>query len=299
MPVRPPSLRSIAAFEAIARHNSFRKAAAELNLTTSALSHSVKALETRLNQQLFDRSPTGIRLTESGISLLARVRLSLGLLSDAFDIHPWQHKETLVVSALPSVARKIIIPNMRQLIAELPSVSFEIRATTAVESVESEVDVAVRFGPGGWRSVETSFVAGEQHILVASPDYWTGDLPDSPDALKSCHLIGDRESSWRRWLEGFGMSPDDFSSTLTITDSALAVDAAVEGLGVSLARAQLSRRELESGRLIRLFERALPAENSYWTVWSGSSPKRGVIHRFTAWLSGQFANLESERIAEK
>jgi LysR family glycine cleavage system transcriptional activator len=228
--------------------------------------------------------------------MLARVRLSLGLLSDALDVAPWHHRERLIVSALPSIARKLIIPNLGQLVEDLPGVSLEIHATTAVESVESEVDVALRFGPGGWRGVETRFIAEEELVVVASPQYWPGGRPRSPEDLKGSNLITDRESSWRLWLEAAGLNADDFSSMLRVTDSALVVDAAVEGLGIGLARAQLVRSELERGSLIRLFERALPSVNSYWTVWNGSTPKRAVIQRFNVWISQLFAPPASSRV---
>jgi len=291
MAIRPPSLRSIAAFEAVARHGSFHKAADEINLTTSAISHSVKALETRLNQQLFNRSSTGVSLTEAGISLLARVRLSLDLLGDAFDVHPWQQDQRLIVSALPSVARRLIIPSLPDLMAAMPGLSFEVHATTAVESVESEVDVAIRFGPGRWRGVECAFIAAEELIAVASPDYWQKPLPRTAEELLPFNLILDRESSWRLWLSEEGLAIEDFQSTLKVTDSGLLVDAALEGLGVSLVRSCLVRNELRSGTLLRLFDRALPLDNAYWAVWSGSSPKRAIIQEFTRSAMKLFAPL--------
>src|ERR1044071_7580490 len=98
MAVRPPSLRSISAFEAAARHQSFAKAAQELNLTTSAVSHAIKSLETRLPTRLFDRAGRRVALTGEGQTLAVRVRLSLSLLGDAFDASPWLRRDRLVVS---------------------------------------------------------------------------------------------------------------------------------------------------------------------------------------------------------
>ena len=288
MALRPPSLRSFAAFEAIARHGSFGGAAVELNLTASALSHSIASLEARLDRRLFNRLSSGVELTEAGISLLSRVRLSLGLLSDVFELTGSSGSERLVISALPSVVRKLILPGLPDLMKALPGVRFEFHATTAVESVEFGVDVAIRFGPGGWRGVESHFIAKEELIVVASPEYWNSPLPDRVGELKSCNLIADRESSWRLWLDRQGSSIDLFSSTLTITDSALVIDAALQGLGVSLARSHLVKRELESGLLIRLFDGCLVGTNAYWLVWSGGSPKRAVIDIFSRWISRQF-----------
>jgi LysR family glycine cleavage system transcriptional activator len=74
-----------------------------------------------------------------------------------------------------------------------------------------------------------------------------------------------------------------------VDDALVAIDAAVAGLGVTLARAQLVRADLESGRLVRLFDAAVPAEYSYWAVWNGSSPKRRRIEAFVGWAAGLFA----------
>src|SRR6476620_10852798 len=108
MPVRPPSLRSIAAFEAAARHASFTKAADELNLTPGAISHAIRALEERLGQQLFLRTGRAVKLTPAGQTLAARVRLSLGLLTDAFDAVPWRSRDRLIVSTTYSIGQRIL-----------------------------------------------------------------------------------------------------------------------------------------------------------------------------------------------
>ncbi len=121
MPVRPPSLRSIAAFEAAARHASFTRAAAELNLTPGAISHAIKALEDRLGQRLFDRKGRGVALTSAGLTLAAKVRVSLGLLSDAFETPPSRGLDRLVVSTTGSIAQKILVPHLARLQEACPA----------------------------------------------------------------------------------------------------------------------------------------------------------------------------------
>ena len=288
MPVRPPSLRSIAAFEAAARHQSFTRAAAELNLTTGAVSHAIKALETRLDRQLFERSGRAVALTSEGRSLAARVRLSLALLGEAFDVSPWLRRDRLVVSTLPAVADRMLLSRLGDLHQTLPEVVLDVRCSAALADLD-EVDVAIRFGPGGWSALQSRHLADERLFPVASPNYRGGALPADVGGLRDCQLIHHPESNWPLWLDPLGLAVADFPSWLAIDDSALVIEAAAAGHGVALARGRLAAADLERGRLVRLFEHEVPAEYAYWAVWSGSSPRRALIERFVDWAAGVFA----------
>jgi LysR family glycine cleavage system transcriptional activator len=289
MPVRPPSLRSVAAFEAAARHASFTRAADELNLTTGAISHAIKSLEARLGRALFERSGRRVVLTTHGQTLLARVRLSLGLLRDAFDVAPWVARDRLIVTMLASVAKKYLVPRLGELEAALPGVVLDLRCSDALADLSSEADIAIRFGPGAWSGVESRFLGEERLFPVASPDYRGGTLPASPEALYGCDLIHHPESNWRLWLDPLGLDADRLPVSLIVDDAGLVIDAAVQGLGVALARKHLVQDELRTGRLVRLFEHDVAAEYSYWAVWNGGSAKRVVIAGFVDWMARGFS----------
>ena len=288
MAVRPPSLRSVAAFEAAARHESFTKAARELNLTTGAISHAIKALETRLDRPLFDRAARKVSLTAEGRALAARVRLSLALLGDAFDVAPWLSRDRLVVSVLPSIAEKLLLPALGKFRERRPDLMIELRCSPVLADVDGEVDVAIRFGPGGWSGVQSRHLANETLFPVASPSYLRGTLPLSAASLSSLQLIQHPESSWRLWLDAAEMKFEDLPSWLWIDDSALVIEAAAAGHGVALARARLVQKDVSEGRLIRLLDREVAAEYSYWAVWSGSSHKRKAIDAFVDWVASIF-----------
>lgn len=293
MPVRPPSLRSIAAFEAAARHASFTKAADELNLTPGAISHAIKALEQRLNQTLFTRDGRSVSLTADGRTLAARVRLSLALLGDAFDIAAPRARNRLVISTLPAIAERILLPRLDQLKAALPGVVLDFRCSTELADFDREVDVAIRFGPGGWRGVQTRFLGNETLFPVVSPSYNGGAWPASQAGLAGHALIHHPESSWRLWLDPTEPIPEPADNALYMDDSALVLEMAAAGQGIALARGQLVEGDIQAGRLVRLFERSAPAEYSYWTVWSGSSAKQPLIASFTNAVSDLFDNENS------
>jgi LysR family glycine cleavage system transcriptional activator len=169
MAVRPPSLRSIAAFEAAARHASFTRAADELNLTPGAISHAIRALEDRLGQQLFLRTGRAVKLTPAGQTLAARVRLSLGLLTDAFDAAPWRARDRLIVSTTYSIGQKILAPILIDLQEACADARLDIRCTDSLADFEDGVDVAIRFGPGGWRGLQSRLLGSEELFPVARP----------------------------------------------------------------------------------------------------------------------------------
>ena len=280
MPVRPPSLRSIAAFEAAARHASFSKAAEELNLTPGAVSHAIKALEERLDRRLFIREGRGVLLTAEGQTLAARVRLSLGLLADAFDATPWRAHDRLVLSTLGSIAQRLLLPALDQLQQATPGVLLDLRCSTALADFDREVDVAIRFGPGGWRGLQSRFLGDETLFPVVSPDYRGGDWPTAQAELADHVLIHHPESSWRLWLDPAAPDPSRSGNALFIDDSALAIEAAASGHGIALARGRLVADDLAQRRLVRLLDRAVAAEYSYWAVWNASSPKQPLIVAF-------------------
>ena len=289
MPVRPPSLRSIAAFEAAARHASFTKAAEELNLTTGAISHAVKALEHRLDQILFDRGGRTIALTPAGQRLAARVRLSLGLLADAFDTAATRGRDRLIISTIASVAHKLLLPVLPELQRAAPGAVLDIRSSNALADLERDADVAIRFGPGRWRGLQARHLADEVLFPVASPTYRNGQLPACIGDLGGCTLIHHPESNWRLWLDPSELDLVASADAVHIDDSMLAVEAAAAGHGIALARGRVAKADLRSGRLVRLFGRAVPAEYNYWAVWSGSSSKQPLITAFVEFVAQIFA----------
>jgi DNA-binding transcriptional LysR family regulator len=231
-----------------------------------------------------------VTLTTEGQRLAARVRLSLGLLADAFDTALWRGRDRLVVSTLGSIAQKILLPGLGPLREACAGAMLDIRCSNALADFDREVDVAIRFGPGGWRGLQSRFLGEESLFPVASPDYRRGHWPSTQAELKDHVLIHHPESSWRLWLDPNEPDPSLSGNALYIDDSALALDAAAAGHGIALARARLVENDLQSGRLIRLGKRSVSAEYGYWAVWSGSSQKQPLIAAFVEGVGSYFTD---------
>ena len=198
MPVRPPSLRAIAAFEAAARTGSFARAAEELNLTPGAVSHAIRGLEARLGQSLFERQGRTVRLSFAGQEFAARVRMGLALLLDAFDSDPRGTADALTISTTPSIARKLLVPRLARIEEAFPGLRLEIKVTDALEDLASgRVDLALRFGPGEWAGLKSRILAPETLAPMCSPAYRDGISLRAKADLKRCKLIRHPGSSWR------------------------------------------------------------------------------------------------------
>jgi LysR family glycine cleavage system transcriptional activator len=291
MPGRPPSLRAIAAFEAAARHQSFAKAADELNLTHGAISHAIRSLEERLGSELFERQGRGVALTDSGRVLAGRVRLGIGLLSDAFETKPWLERSRLVLSVLPGFAMRFLVPRLKNFRARHPEIEVDINSSWSLAPIaDRKIDIGLRYGPGGWASLSAVKLLEETVFPVVSQNY-ARSLPKTPRELLQHDLITHPELSWRVWFAAAGVETPEPRPVLTIDDSVMMLNLVKEGAGIALGRSLISRRDLDSGRLQRLFDVEVKADYSYWMVWNPVSPKLANIELFRAWLTEELTDF--------
>jgi len=284
VPVRPPSLRAIAAFEAAARHESFTKAADELNLTQSAISHAIRSLELRLGVDLFDRFGRTVALTEAGRAFVSRLRLSLNLISEAFEAPGRIGRARLVVAATAGIGERILAARLPDFMSRFPDRELELRTVSGVSEVTAgEADVAVLFGAGACAGLTQRRLAGEALFPVAAPG---PDLPRRPEDLVHMALIHQPEHPWRLWLEQVGLTDLPTAAALSADSPMAALELARGGAGVCLARGLMVREDLRAGRLVRLFDAEAVLREEYAAVWNPASPRADVIRPFVDWLAG-------------
>lgn len=284
MPARPPSLRAIAAFEAAARHESFAKAAEELNLTQSAISHSIRGLEERLGARLFARRGRNVVLSEDGRSLAERLRVSLVLLSQALEgVAPAPTVETLVVAAPSIFAHRALIRRWARAASGHPGLSVEVRPDLGVRAVQSgEADLCIDHGAGAYAGLASRLLGRELLFPVAAPGV-VGD----PDDLAGAELIENTEHSWALWFGHLQSGPARRTPALSVRDWRLALDAAAAGLGVCLTTRSLASEALRRGELVRVGEASMPALHACHVVWRAHGPKVRLVGRFVDSLLGE------------
>ncbi|WP_309091062.1 LysR substrate-binding domain-containing protein [Phenylobacterium sp.] len=280
MPVRPPSLRAIAAFEAAARHQSFSKAAEELNLTRSAISHAIRTLEERLAVDLFTRTGPSVMLTEAGRTFAGRLRLSLEMISQAFDLSARTDRAVLRVGAPADLMQRVVALGLAGLRTSHPDLDIELRAQGGVSDLLSgTVDVVVAQGASAPVGLQARLLAREALVPVAAPGVFAR-LPARPEEVVAAPLIHCPARPWGLWLEAAGLDRMRSGEALKVDDLACAIELARAGAGVCLAPRLLVQDDLRQRRLVRVSDIEAYLPDGYWALWGAASPKAELIDLF-------------------
>jgi LysR family transcriptional regulator, glycine cleavage system transcriptional activator len=297
---RLPSLNALKAFEAAARHQSFTRAADELCVTQGAVSHQVKALEAELGFRLFHRERQRLVMTEAG-------RWYLEVVRDAFDrlaagterLLQRQSAGVLTVSTSPNFAAKWLVHRLGRFAEAHPNIDLRVSASLYhVDFAREDVDVAVRHGDGSWSGLHVTRLCTETLFPVCSPKLLRGrHALRQPAALRHHVLLHlDDRSDWAKWLDAAGLDGGDLARGPVFNQASMAIDAAVGGQGVALARTALAAWDLLAGRLLRLpFGPALPASYAYWIVCPRATADLPKITAFRNWLVGE-AEADAQRL---
>jgi LysR family transcriptional regulator, glycine cleavage system transcriptional activator len=286
-----PSMMSLRAFEAAARHLSFTRAAIELNLTQTAISHQIKNLEDLLQVKLFVRSANMIALTEVGETYLRSVRAAILEISAATDRATDQSDENvLTVQCLGLFAIKRLLPHLHDFRAQYPAIALKLRTIQSFENnFHHDFDVAIWHGAGDWMGMTAEKLAEEEVFPVCSPRTLEQGPPlIAPQDLHKHTII--RTSStilrdeWPFWLETARTSEMMFQSEITCDYMITSLQAAIDGLGITLGRSGVVGPDLLAGRLIEPFSIRARSMFSYHVVWPARSSEQRKVQLFKNWL---------------
>ncbi|WP_207476168.1 transcriptional regulator GcvA [Arenibaculum pallidiluteum] len=293
---RLPPLNAVRAFEAAARHLSFTRAAAELNVTQAAISHQIKGLEETLGVPLFRRLNRALVLTEAGQSYLPPLNEALDLIAEATArLRQAENQGVLTVSTISSFAARWLVPRLPRFQALHPTVDVRLSSSTRlVDFTQQDVDIAIRFGRGHWPDLAVERLLREDVFPVATPALRDGPPPiRHPSDLRGVTLLHDDFTiNWADWLRLSGVDGVDVSRGPRYTDSGHLIQAALAGQGVALARSALIADDLAAGRLVRLFDLALPSELAYWVVCPPHYLRRPKVRAFRDWLFAEAARTD-------
>lgn len=295
---RLPSLNALRAFEAAARHLSFTRAADELAVTQGAVSHQVKALEQQLGLPLFHRQHQRLTLTSAGQAYLPVVR-------DAFDrlaagteqLLAAEQSRRLTISVSPNLAAKWLVPRIGHFVDQHPEIDLRINAALHhVDFAREDVDMAVRHGEGHWPELHVVRLCREELFPACSPKLLQGPHPlRAPADLRHHALLHlDDRRDWQRWLDAAGVEGVDLARGVLFNQASMAIRAAVEGQGVTLARTALVALLLLEGRLVRPFPLALPVSYAYWIVCPQATAGRPKVALMRDWLLAEAAADEAK-----
>ena len=311
-PARLPPLNALRAFEVAARHLSFAMAAKELHVTPAAISHQVKGLEDFLGQRLFRRLKRGLELTRAGQVLLPKLSEGFGRLGDAVeDMRSIEAAGTLAVSVAPSFATRWLAPRLHRFVSAFPDLDVQIPASTRLIDPASDVpvwgdavadspvenaDIVVRFGTGDYPGFRVDKLLGVAVTPMCSPQLLAnGPALREPADLKNHVLIHDNvryddgRSLWDAWFEAAGLPGTDTSHGLRFSHAMLALEAAADGLGVTMGMPTLAGSDLATGRLVAPLALSLPLKFAYYVVSGSDTAERADVIAFRNWLLAEAA----------
>ena len=294
---RLPSLNGLRAFEAAARHLSFTNAAAELNVTQTAISHQIRRLEEELGIRLFVRQNRALALTPQAKDYLPGVRAAFNDLRLATDrLLRKDNDHVLTVSTLASLAAKWLLPRLSAFQEAHPGIDVRITTSTALVDFRSgDVDAAIRYGRGHWPGVRADWLTADELFPVCSPALLTGKRPlKSPQDLAHhtlLHSSGGYDDDWRLWLTAAGL-PTDISKQpgLTFDLILVTVQAAIDGIGVAMGRTSYVEADIAKGRLVVPFEITLPADAGFYLVSPEARADPPKLAAFRQWLRASAQN---------
>jgi LysR family glycine cleavage system transcriptional activator len=297
--LKMPPFAALRAFESASRLTSVSRAAEELHLTHSAISHQIKALEEYLGLKLMERDGRRIKLTHEGRSYAYQIRQSMMQIGSASErISQRQSQEHLTLGVIPSFGAHWLVPRLGQFMAENPKWRVEVLASLEVQSFdESPVDCSVRFGHGEEAGTRTLQVMRDWLVLVAA----SGDPRFSPrqtplEALQAGAVLTTNDG-WAPWLDQARVEWIPSAQVMQFNDSNLALEAARNGLGAVLTRWSIAQSGLASGLLQQVTPVIAPLTAGYKLVWPDRSHQSHKVLVFAEWLQRQCTAFEQQTLA--
>jgi LysR family glycine cleavage system transcriptional activator len=295
-----PPLKSLRYFDAAAKSLSFTRAAAELFVTQSAVSHQVKALEEYLGVALFIRKNRRLHLTEEGQTYWPAVRKIFEQLADATEqLKSSGASGPLTVSVAPSFAVTWLVPRLNQFNERFPDIDVRMKADDELaDFVRDDVDMQIFYGHQEDYSDDlySQCLLEEKLFPVCSPDLLQGRRRplESPNDLRYHNLLHDESiDEWKSWLKLAGVEGVNLNTGTIFSHSNLVLQAARYGQGIAIGHSVLAQSDIELGRLVKLFDIELTAPFSYDIVCPEAWSEKPKIKAFREWL---IETVSSEQI---
>ena len=297
-----PSTASLIAFEAVARHLSFSKAADDLALTQSAVSRQIGALEQMLGSQLFERRPHGLVLTETGAIYLVDVIDALERLSGSTVRIMGNRKGGGIVQVVstPTFATLWLLPRLPEFYRRHPRIQIMLRTrSTPFNLLEANVDLAINMSFVNWPGTIADPLVSTSMVVVCSLEFKQRHCLKRPTDLIGVPLIQHytMPNTWTDWLTEMGVAHPEPLVGQQFDQFTLATQAAVAGLGIVVMPRLFVQAELDAGTLIEPF--AERSERTFtYMMFRPEHRRQPALQLFKDWLLEQ-AGTQEARIADK
>lgn len=250
-----PPFAAVRAFEAAARHLSFAKAADELCLSPSAISHQVRSLEEYLDTKLFERRNNRLQLTLTGDGYAGKMTSLLDVLEASTSYAAGSASQSLRVLCTPGFAARWLVPRLDRFVE--PS-AVRLRVSVGAPSTDfqsNDADIVIGWADDPVQGAEVVPLMQSGRYPVSAPSFIRKHHIKNPEDLRNVSLMHDETmDQWAEWFAAAGVEPPDFPRGPKFPNCELATSGVEQGLGVSLAYDIMVRETVKSGRLVRLFE---------------------------------------------
>jgi LysR family transcriptional regulator, glycine cleavage system transcriptional activator len=288
-----PSLASLEALEAVARAGSVTRAAAALHLTQSAISHRLRGLERDTGLSLLEHVGRGVRLTAAGLRLARAAAEARQLLEDTVaSLAREPGREVLSISCSPSFAIRFLVPRLAKFHDAHPELDLRVAADeSAFDPLRAGADALVRLSAGPAPGAFSEKLCDEVVFPVVSPRLLErGPVLRVPADLSRHTLLHDEALAespervgWPSWLASAG-EPLLRAASIRFSHAYLAIEAALAGDGVALARRSLVAEDLARGRLVAPLEPSVPSGLSYWLITANDPARRASLAALRGFL---------------
>lgn len=288
-----PSLKSLRVFEAVARHKSFRRAADELCVSHSAVSHQIKQLEDELDTYLFNRNGRSIELTEHGLQLFPVVSASFDDIADEVErIRSAAKTKTLWVQTYVTFGTVWLIPRLNDFQTKYPDIRVRIAISFVdVDFEKDDTDVGIIMGEQSWSHWVYDYLFDMELFPVCTPQLKKEHKLETPQDLEKENLITVElaPDDWPLWLEKAGADPKLYEGGAVVDNYLQALEMIYDNKGVVMAREAFARRDLDNGTIIRPFDFTVPEPGSWYLVYPKEQNVKPEVLLFKEWLLEQVA----------
>ncbi len=288
-----PSTTALAAFDAVARHESFSQAAHELSLTQSAISRQILLLEEQLGVKLFERTSRNVVLTSHGANYWKNIAPALTSIRTAsLNMISQNTSKTLNLAFLPTFGTRWLIPRIPHFVSKHPDIILNFATRIGQFDFEREgLDAAIHIGQTDWPDAEHEFLMEEEVIPVCSPAFLQSHPISSPENLAKLPLfhMTSRPGAWQQWFASLDIDTP-INTAMRFEQFSNVAQACIAGIGIALMPLFLIQAELNNGQLVTAWDHTIKSPNNYYFVAPKSRWDFDAIKAFREWLLEEVAN---------
>ncbi|WP_120216295.1 LysR substrate-binding domain-containing protein [Sphingopyxis sp. EG6] len=283
-----PPLASLRAFEAAARHRSFKLAAGELGVTPTAISHQVNALEAHLGIPLFERRVRQVVLTAAAEILYPVLRVGFDHFAEVVArLEATRRRPIVKISATTAFTAKWLLPRVRHFQTKHPDIDLQLHASDdPVDISTAQIDLAIRYGHGPYPGLRSEAMFADKFAPVANPNLallTSDDLCRVPLIHFAWRRPDAGNPTWENWFKAMSLPMVDPTSHLHFSEESHAIQAAVAGQGAALLSLILVAEEIKAGQLVQPFGPEVDAF-TYHLVEDAARPSSVPVQAAKAWV---------------